>query len=163
MAEIAAAGIAVDKIVNAAMVRQNRLIRITTKLPRAAPRLEIIPSLVAGSHVPDAHAVVTGVLARIVSKRVIGTEAPALFTAALLHDIGKVVLNSFVEQYSDKIMELVAGGVSFLEAEETMLGIDHAQLGGKIAESWDFPEDIVRGIALHHEPEEAPEDVGHRL
>ncbi len=104
------------------------------------------------------HAVVTGVIARIISHRVADSEHPSLFTAALLHDIGKVVLNSFVDQYSDQIMALVnTGEHSFLEAETQTLGLNHAELGGKIAESWDFPEEIIQAIALHHRPEEASE------
>jgi putative nucleotidyltransferase with HDIG domain len=105
------------------------------------------------------HAVATGIISRIICQRVNGSEPPSLFTAALLHDIGKAVLNSFVEQYFEQIMGLVdTGDHSFLEAETQMLGVNHAQLGGKIAESWNFPEDIVQPIKFHHTPEEASDD-----
>jgi putative nucleotidyltransferase with HDIG domain len=105
------------------------------------------------------HAVASAVFSKIISGRVTGSEHPSLFTAALLHDIGKVVLNSFVDRYFEQIIALVnQGGCSFLEAESEMLGINHAEVGAKIAESWNFPEDIIRAIRLHHRPEEASDD-----
>jgi putative nucleotidyltransferase with HDIG domain len=107
------------------------------------------------------HAVATGIISRIISHRVTESEPLSLFTAALFHDIGKVVLNIYVDRYFEQIMGLVnTGNHSFPEAESKMIGINHAELGGKIAESWDFPDDIVRAIRLHHRPEEAsPDDV----
>jgi len=105
------------------------------------------------------HALASAVVSKIISDRVNGSEHPSLFTAAILHDIGKVVLNSFVDRYFEQIIALVnQGGCSFLEAESEMLGINHAEVGAKIAESWNFPEDIIRAIRLHHRPEEASDD-----
>lgn len=105
------------------------------------------------------HAVACAIIARIVSNRVGRPENPSLFTGALLHDMGKVVLDTFVDRYFEQIIALVKGeNYSFLEAESKMLGINHAEVGAKMAESWNFPDDIVRAIRLHHAPEEAPED-----
>lgn len=105
------------------------------------------------------HAVATGIISKIISDRAHRSEPPSLFTAALLHDIGKVVLNSFVDKYFEQIIALVdEGGHSFLEAETKMLGINHAEVGATIADSWNFPEDIVQSIRLHHMPEEASDD-----
>ena len=105
------------------------------------------------------HAVATGIISKIISDRVTESEPPSLFTAALLHDIGKVVLGSFVDRYFEQIIALVTeGNHSFLEAEREMLGIDHAEVGAKVAEAWNFPEDIVQAIRLHHRPEGASDD-----
>ncbi|MBN1842033.1 MAG: HDOD domain-containing protein [Deltaproteobacteria bacterium] len=105
------------------------------------------------------HAVATGIMSKIVSARVMKSEPSSLFTAGLLHDIGKVVLDGFVDRYIEQIIGLVnEDECSFLEAESKMLGINHAEVGAKIAESWNFPEDIVRAIRLHHRAEEARED-----
>jgi putative nucleotidyltransferase with HDIG domain len=105
------------------------------------------------------HAVATGIISMIISNRVTVSESQSLFTTALLHDIGKVVLNSFIDRYFEQIIVLVnEGRHSFLEAERETLGIDHGEVGAKIAESWNFPEDIVQGIRLHHRPEEASDD-----
>ena len=105
------------------------------------------------------HSVVTAIISKLISDRVSGTEPASLFTTALLHDVGKVVLGSFVDTYSEQVIALVNEGEhSFLEAESEILGINHAEVGAKVAESWNFPEDIVRAIRLHHEPDGASDN-----
>jgi HD-like signal output (HDOD) protein len=63
--------------------------------------------------------------------------------------MGDAVLEAFSE--ISKLVE--TGEFSFLEAEEKVVGIDHAALGGKIAEKWNFPKDVVEAIAYHHRPD----------
>ena len=63
-------------------------------------------------------------------------------------------MGEFVRDSLVKISTLVAEkNMSFLEAEETILGINHADLGGKIAAQWNFPVEIVEAIAYHHRPD----------
>ena len=105
------------------------------------------------------HAVASAIIARLISERVGESEDPSLFTAALLHDIGKVVLDTFVDRYFEQIIALVnEGDHSFLEAESEMLGINHAEVGARITESWNFPKDIVRTIRLHHRLDKISDD-----
>jgi len=40
-----------------------------------------------------------------------------------------------------------------LEAEESVIGINHAELGGRIAVYWNFPPEIHDAIAYHHRPD----------
>ena len=76
-----------------------------------------------------------------------------MFIAALLHDIGKLVLSEFIEDLSGKIFKLIDDeGLSFLEAEKSVLGIDHAELGAVILEKWEFPEDVITAVKKHHTP-----------
>ncbi|HID98175.1 MAG TPA: HDOD domain-containing protein [Thermodesulfobacteriaceae bacterium] len=80
-------------------------------------------------------------------------DSPFLFTAALLHDIGKIILHTFVRDEFRKIIELVnRENISFPEAEKEVLGMDHAQIGAKILGKWGFPEQIVESVRIHHEP-----------
>ena len=100
------------------------------------------------------HAVGTALLAQILAKRVSGREDTSLFTAAILHDIGKIVLGAFVKDKYAEIKKVVnEQSRSFLEAEEKVLGMNHATLGGMIAANWKFPEDIRQAIAFHHRPD----------
>jgi putative nucleotidyltransferase with HDIG domain len=81
-----------------------------------------------------------------------------LFTAALLKDIGKVVLSQYVADSFEKITFLVSQHeFSFREAEKAVLGIDHAELGGKVAEKWGFSPQMVDLIRNHHLPDESAE------
>lgn len=79
-----------------------------------------------------------------------------LFTAALLKDIGKVVLNQYVADSYNKISFLVSKhGFSFREAEKAAIGIDHAELGGLVADQWGFSPRMGELIRNHHLPDES--------
>lgn len=105
------------------------------------------------------HSVACALLSRIISKRLNREATPTLFTAALLHDIGKMMLGHFVQDYFGQIKNLTGGRkLSFTEAEKEILGIDHAELGGKVAEKWKFPEPIILAIRYHHTPSHASKD-----
>jgi len=84
----------------------------------------------------------------------LGLRAPdQVFTAALLHDIGKVALGTFVEVAAEPIMALAfRQKVAFDAAERQVLGIDHAELGAVLLEDWRLPPGIVEAVAWHHLP-----------
>lgn len=104
------------------------------------------------------HAVSVGLLAEILARRLGWKNVLTAYTAGLLHDIGKTVLNYHVRTYFSQILALVRNsGKSFLVSEREVLGIDHEQLGGIIAKNWRFPKDITTAIEYHHRPSEAPE------
>jgi len=76
---------------------------------------------------------------------------PAIYTAALLKDIGKVVLHEFVANRLPAIQKLVSkNGLSFVEAEMEVLGMDHTTLGGMIAKQWHFSPHMIYMIENHH-------------
>ncbi len=76
-----------------------------------------------------------------------------IFTAALLHDIGKVALGNYGEIDVSKIQEMAkAHDVSFDEAEMAVLGIDHAEVGAVLLEKWNLPKDIAEVVRWHHYP-----------
>lgn len=104
-------------------------------------------------------AISSALISQIICKLIGKVEYLEIFTTTLLHDIGKVVLNDFVWEENRRILQLVQEkGYSFEEAEQNILGMDHAEVGAKIAELWHFPEDMICAIRLHHTPETAPED-----
>jgi putative nucleotidyltransferase with HDIG domain len=103
------------------------------------------------------HSVGVALMSQILSRRFYNCDDSRLYTTALLHDIGKVVMGEFVDQSFLKIYDLVSTrGISFLEAEEEVIGISHADLGGKIATQWNFPSDMRDAIMYHHRPDLMP-------
>jgi putative nucleotidyltransferase with HDIG domain len=100
------------------------------------------------------HSVAVALMSQIISKKITGEEDTTLYTAALLHDVGKIIMGEFVRDSLAKISALVSTQrVSFLEAEEFVIGINHADLGGKIAAYWKFPIEIIDAISFHHRPD----------
>lgn len=99
------------------------------------------------------HSVSAALLSQIIARRIKREPSPLLFTAALIHDIGKVMLNSYVAEQYQNIKELVQSrNIAFLEAEKEVLGINHAELSALIIEQWNFPDEIIQAIRFHHTP-----------
>lgn len=104
------------------------------------------------------HSVGVALMSQILSKRIFHCEDARLYATSLLHDIGKVIMGEFVDQSFLKIYSLVSEkGISFLEAEQEVIGINHAELGGKIASHWNFPADMRDAIIYHHRPDLMPD------
>ena len=75
------------------------------------------------------------------------------FTAGLLHDIGKIVVNQALKSDSDKLLELLRKEEhSMTEAERVLQSTDHAQVGGGILEEWNLPSCLVEAVTRHHDP-----------
>lgn len=81
-----------------------------------------------------------------------------LFTCALLHDIGKLILNRYVDSHHDRLMQVAREETGdFCEAEKKVLGICHAQVGALILENRQFPTDMVTAVRYHHAPGSCPD------
>lgn len=102
------------------------------------------------------HSVAAGVAAQCLAEDLGEDDANTIFTAALLHDIGKIVLaGALVDKYTNLVQETEASQRSLLEAERTILGVQHAEIGGRLLAQWHFPTDLVAGVSFHHQPGEA--------
>ncbi|AKP27281.1 HDOD domain protein [Leptospira interrogans serovar Manilae] len=77
-----------------------------------------------------------------------------LVCAALLHDVGRVILLSIDPNVSAKISEILGNRLypSPLTLEEAALGISHTTLGGMICEKWNFSDTIRVAAEMHHRP-----------
>ncbi|MCD4718743.1 MAG: HDOD domain-containing protein [Desulfobacula sp.] len=97
------------------------------------------------------YSVSSALIAKQIAQKLLFKNKSTIFTAALLKDIGKIVLDRFVMDSFEKISALVVNeNLSFREAEKKIIGVDHAELGGMIAKMWKFSPKMVKIIRHHH-------------
>ncbi|MBU2453665.1 MAG: HDOD domain-containing protein, partial [Proteobacteria bacterium] len=97
------------------------------------------------------YSVSSAVIAKQVAIKLSLENKNMIFTAALIKDMGKIVLEKYVSRSSKKIQLLVKDKrFSFREAEKQILGIDHAELGAMIAKMWKFSPGMIKIIKHHH-------------
>jgi len=101
------------------------------------------------------HSVSCAVAARLLAEHEGYPAREEAFTAGLLHDIGKVVLDQYAPKESVAVMERVDAGAEAREAEREVLGVDHARIGAWMAERWHLPRALCAVIEHHHDPERA--------
>lgn len=98
------------------------------------------------------HAVAAAVTAKILAE-IAGHDAETALIAALLHDIGKMVLDAcFTREYSKVIQYRDVEDCLILEAEEAVLGVDHGSVGALLVEQWQLPKAIVEAVKDYAQP-----------
>jgi putative nucleotidyltransferase with HDIG domain len=103
------------------------------------------------------HSLGTAVGAKIIGKYAGSKCVEDLFTAGLLHDIGKVVEDRYLHEEFLTVLDMVHKyGMNMAQAEGEVIGCTHSQIGKLLAQKWKFPLNLQQGIAFHHHPEDAP-------
>ncbi|MBB6482587.1 HDOD domain-containing protein [Spirochaeta isovalerica] len=81
------------------------------------------------------------------------------YIGGILHDMGKIVFSNvhpmLIERIQEFSTEKEIPGELF---ERLSAGYNHAEVGAKIAEKWNFPDSLVAAIGYHHNPEASPAD-----
>lgn len=104
------------------------------------------------------HAIGCAKVAEVLGHRVAKVDPARAYTAGLLHDIGKVVLDQFVAPaYPLFYRDVMENKEAVLSIEKRVLGIDHAEVGQILAEQWAFPPSLINVVAHHHQPGNAKE------
>lgn len=105
------------------------------------------------------HSLATAMAARLIAQRfkngTVFNPDPA-FTSGLVHDIGRIVICCFLPAEHAKIMDELRNKPELLvhEAEQKILGFNHAHLGSYLIVSWKLPDRMAEAIAFHHNPTE---------
>lgn len=98
------------------------------------------------------HSLGVGVAANLIARKLGLPECEEIATAGLLHDIGKVIIRLKCSEAEKEILNLVQERQIFvMEAEQEIIGTDHAEVGGWLSKSWFLPDKLSEPIAYHHD------------
>lgn len=103
------------------------------------------------------HGVAVQRAAAVVVDRLGRDDGDEIRIAALLHDIGKLLLLDIHPEYPDRFFESARTPEERLHAERTTLGLDHAVIGGVLARRWRLPNHLASAIERHHTPDSGDE------
>lgn len=98
--------------------------------------------------------------ARVVAKAAGQRRLAGVFSAGLLHDLGRIVLLELQPNYMQQISG-EAWGRALVAEEERVIGLGHPEAGYELAQYWDLPPEIAEPIRFHHIPERATEAKTH--
>lgn len=101
------------------------------------------------------HSIAVAVCAKALARQ-LHLDQELAFTLGLLHDIGRLVLAMyFPQQHAATLAYRAAHDCTLFQAEQAVLGIDHAMVGQALAEHWKFPLAMQQAIGHHHAPEQS--------
>jgi putative nucleotidyltransferase with HDIG domain len=120
-----------------------------------------LPALGIGEGALWRHSVAAALAVERLAHRLGRRLPPETFTAALLHDLGKIVLYRRLGPSVIGWLERAktVGGSTALAAEKEALGVHHGELGGLIVRSWGLSDVLRLAVAHHHEPEATGDEV----
>ncbi len=101
------------------------------------------------------HSICVGVSAKLIASAagIPANEREEFFVAGLLHDLGKIPLNScYPDDYLSVVKSVKSDNIPLHTAEQTLFGLNHCQVGGIIAEKWTLNQNISNALNYHHFP-----------
>jgi HD-like signal output (HDOD) protein len=102
------------------------------------------------------HSFGCGITAKIISNILNFNTGGLEFSAGVIHDIGKVILDLYDQEDFDRILNYAyKNNKSFYESEKELFGITHCDLAEKLLRRWNLPEDLIDAVVNHHSPKKA--------
>lgn len=99
------------------------------------------------------HSLAVAFGSKIIAKKRFPRLENDAFSAGLLHDAGKIVLDPFVYEKEAEFEAMMADEkTTFLDAENAIFGFDHAEVGYEMCQKWGIPESQGIAIKFHHYP-----------
>jgi putative nucleotidyltransferase with HDIG domain len=98
------------------------------------------------------HSLGVGVAANLIARKLGLPECEEIATAALLHDIGKIIIGLKCSEAAAAIRSTICEkNIYTREAEQFVLDTDHAEIGAWLSKSWFLPDKLSEPIAFHHD------------
>ncbi len=105
------------------------------------------------------HALAVAVASELLAEETRYPDRQEAFVCGLLHDLGKAVLErSLTSEYQQVLDRVYNEHIWSTEAERSILGFDHAAVGGLVAQKWNLPAVLQEVVREHHTPASATLD-----
>ncbi len=98
------------------------------------------------------HSTATACIAKYLAKKFKLVNPEEVYTAALLHDVGKILMNQFFPDEYNKVVSLATKEErDYVEIEKEVFGLNHSEFGYEVAKKWVMPLNIQEAIRYHHD------------
>jgi len=102
------------------------------------------------------HSAACGHIGELLNRRLKINLPGNIYAMGLLHDVGKLALYRLDPLNYEAALHLAAKElIPSWQAEEQVLGVNHMEIGGLLAEAWELPPALVEAIKYHHDPDRA--------
>jgi len=129
------------------------LVRIITMLGQSKMQRTALKGYGINSGDMWRHSLAVAVGSDIIAKEISPEYSGEAFLTGLLHDAGKILLDSYILERKDVFNEISrTNHNSMIEIEEKVLGIDHAIVSSELCINWNLPEFVAQAIRFHHHP-----------
>ncbi len=100
------------------------------------------------------HCNAVAILAKLIYRREFSKSGENAYIAGLLHDIGIIVEDQFLQnRFKNCVMNAEKEKKNLYQNERELFGFDHLEIGEALAKSWSFPDELIAAIGSHHNPE----------
>lgn len=138
------------RVIGVSALQQLVMLTVSRNLLTNAYKLEVVQKEM--EHAAEV-AFYAGELAKVIKDAEVGKQ---IFLCAMLHDLGKIIIDSIQPQLIENIESLCRQkGLNTFLTESLTNGYNHSIVGAELARKWNFPDHIVESIQFHHLPLEA--------
>jgi putative nucleotidyltransferase with HDIG domain len=141
----------IDTVSRAVNLIGMRELRNLTLAASAAEVFSKIPTSLIDMAAFWQHSVFTGLMARNLARCCNVLHSERLFTAGLLHDVGRLLmLMKLPEETAEAESMRLQSNQNICEIEHNMVGFDHAEVGHALLLHWNMPENLCASVLYHH-------------
>ena len=102
------------------------------------------------------HSISVALLGKMIYRREFGERGENIYAAGVLHDIGLIVEDQFLQDsFKEILMRSTMQEKNLPQLERRVLGYNHTDIGRVIATDWNFPRELSAAIGYHHTPDRA--------
>jgi HD-like signal output (HDOD) protein len=102
------------------------------------------------------HSLAVAFGSRIIANKTKPALSNDAFTSGLIHDAGKLILDSYIKERWELFEKFMADGeYTFLDAEKKILELDHTEVASEVCKTWNIPQPLTVAIRYHHYPSQS--------